>query len=66
MALPQRKVIFEPVEMMIGRGWYVLVKLPSGPDRQLGGFNTEAEAQEWIKRKSAEWLKSFENGKFMP
>jgi hypothetical protein len=31
---------------------------------QLGGFKTENEAQEWIKRKSIPWLKEFEGGKY--
>jgi len=61
---PKRKVEFEAVEMMIGRGWYVLVKLPQGPQPQLGGFNSQAEAQDWIARKSAAWLKDYQNGKY--
>ncbi len=64
MATPKRKIEFEAVEMMIGRGWYVLVKLPSGPQPQLGGFNSEAEARDWITRKSAVWLKEYQNGKY--
>lgn len=64
MVDPRHRVTFSPVEMMIGRGWYILVRLPSGRDQQLGGFNTEAEAQDWIQRKSADWLKHFENGKY--
>ncbi len=64
MANSKPKVIFEPVEMMIGVGWYVRVTLPKGRQPQLGGFNTEAEAVSWIKRESADWLKGFEGGKY--
>ena len=34
------------------------------PPAQLGGFKTEDEAREWIKRKSIAWLKEFEGGKY--
>jgi hypothetical protein len=64
MPHPKPKVIFEPVEMMIGVGWYVLVTLPKGRQPQLGGFQTEAEAVAWIKRESATWLKEYEGGKY--
>jgi hypothetical protein len=45
--------------------WPVLVKLPSGRYCRLGGSNTEAEAEHWIKRKPVAWLKDFENGKYV-
>ena len=51
------KVDFQPVEMRVGSGWFVRVTLPRGEPPRLGGFKTEAEATEWIKRKSAAWLK---------
>jgi hypothetical protein len=60
----QPKVIFEPVEMKIGKGWYVLATPPKGTPTQLGGFKTEDEAREWIKRKSIPRLKEFEGGKY--
>jgi hypothetical protein len=61
---PRPEVIFEPVEMKIGKGWYVLATPPKGTAAQLGGFKTEDEAREWIKRKSIAWLKEFEGGKY--
>jgi hypothetical protein len=64
MAHSQPKVIFAPVEMKIGKGWYVLAAPPKGTPAQLGGFKTEDEAREWIKRKSIAWLKEFEGGKY--
>jgi hypothetical protein len=54
---------FEPVEMKVGNGWYVLATLPRGTPIQLGGFQTEAEAREWIKRKAPAWLKDQESGR---
>src|SRR5579863_9116523 len=52
-----QKVEFEPVEMTPGLGWCVRVVLPTGKKIHLGDFNTEAEAREWIVRKSAAWFK---------
>jgi hypothetical protein len=52
------KVDFQPVEMRVGSGWFVRVTLPRGEPPRLGGFKTEAEATEWIKRKSAVWVLS--------
>jgi|HubBroStandDraft_6_1064221.scaffolds.fasta_scaffold999186_1 hypothetical protein len=60
----ESKVIFDPVEMKIGKGWYILATPPKGTPVQLGGFKTEDEAREWIKRKSIPWLKEFEGGKY--
>ena len=64
MARIKPRVEFEPVEMKIRPGWYVCVTLPDGKQPKLGGFNTEAEAREWIKHKSFVWLKEYENGKY--
>ena len=64
MARIKPKVEFEPVEMTIRPGWYVRVTLPHGKQPKLGGFNTEAEAREWIKHKSSVWLKEYECGKY--
>jgi hypothetical protein len=58
------KVEFEPARMEIGRGWCVRVKLPRGEGPQLGGFKTEDEARDWINRKSAAWLKEYEDGRY--
>jgi hypothetical protein len=57
-------VEFEPVEMKIGKGWCVRAKPPKGTPALLGGFKTEEEAREWIRRKSPAWLKEFEGGRY--
>jgi len=51
------KVEFQAVRMDSGAGWFIRVLLPEGEQPRLGGFSTEAEAADWIKRKSAGWLK---------
>jgi len=57
MAVVNAKVEFQPVRMDSGAGWFIRVLLPKGEQPRLGGFNTEAEATEWIRRRSAVWLK---------
>ena len=51
------KVEFQPVRMDSGAGWFIRVLLPEGEQPRLGGFSTEAEAADWIRHKSARWLK---------
>jgi hypothetical protein len=50
------KAKFEPVRLRVEPHWYVRVTFPSGQQKYIGGFETEAAAQEWIALKSAEWL----------
>jgi hypothetical protein len=57
MANISSKVEFETVPMDTRAGWFVRVLLPKGEQPRLGGFKTKAEATEWIRRKSAAWLK---------
>ncbi len=63
MADTKPKVIFEPVPMKNGKGWYVRVKFPHGPQPQIDGFNRKAEAIAWIEHESGDWLKRYEGGK---
>jgi hypothetical protein len=58
------KVEFEAIELKAKPGWYVLVTLPHGNQPELGNFNTEIEAREWIKRRSPAWLKKYEQGRY--
>jgi hypothetical protein len=57
-------VTFEPVQSKDGSEWYVRLTLPDSRQPQIYGFKTEAKAQDWIKSKSDEWLKSYDNGKY--
>ena len=36
--------------------WRVLATFPNGAQVQIGDFRSPDEAEEWIRRKSAEWL----------
>jgi hypothetical protein len=64
MTTTKPRVLFEPMPMKIGSGWYVLVTFPSGVSHRLGGFKTEEEARVWIACKSAAWLKEYDAGKY--
>ena len=64
VATTKPRVLFEPMPMKIGSGWYVLVTFPSGVSHRLGGFKTEEEARIWIACKSAAWLKEYDAGKY--
>ena len=59
------KVEFTPVEKK-RQEWVVRAVLPTGKELQIGAFNCEAEAREWIERKSAFWLslKGCERGRY--
>jgi hypothetical protein len=50
---------FEPLELDVGLGWCARVTLPQGKQRQLGNFDTELEAQDWIHRRSSAWLRKY-------
>ena len=47
---------FEPRPMETGPGWRVRVTWPDGEVEYIPGFQTEAEAKEWIETKSRQWL----------
>jgi hypothetical protein len=64
MAPHKAKTKFEPAELKAGIGWCVRLTLPSGRQPQIDGFETEAEAREWIKARSAAWLKMYESGRY--
>jgi hypothetical protein len=60
------KVEFEPIVAQSGENWAVRATLPSGKKVDLGCFNNEGEAREWIARKSSAWLtlKGCEGGRY--
>ena len=43
------EVQFEVREVKIGRGYYVHVIPPNGVPEDVNGFETDHDAQEWIK-----------------
>jgi hypothetical protein len=58
------KARFEPVRLKSGKGWYVRVTPPHGRETQIEGFTRKAEALAWVEHESAQWLKTYESGKF--
>ena len=60
-----QKTTFEAVQIKMGPEWYVHVTLPNGEQPHLGRFKMEAEAIEWIRDKSAGWLKGYESSRFV-
>ncbi len=57
MRKPEKKPEMRPRELKDGSGWYVLVNWGDRPSEQWGGFQSEAEAQQWIDQDSANWLR---------
>ena len=57
------KIEFRPTKMQSGVGWSIQVLKAGHPPYQLGGFKTEAEAVDWVQRKSATWLKDNPDGR---
>jgi len=58
------KAKFEPIRLKSGRGWYVRVTPAHGREAQIEGFTRKAEAVAWVEHESAEWLKTYEGGKY--
>jgi hypothetical protein len=56
MKQPIMKPDMEPRELKDGSGWYVLVTWGDRPSQQMGGFESEAEAQLWIDHDADGWL----------
>jgi hypothetical protein len=54
----QKKPEMRPRELKDGSGWYVLVQWADRPSQQVGEFQSEEEAQQWIIENSADWLRT--------
>jgi hypothetical protein len=65
MSASTSKARFEPVRLKSGKGWYVRVTPPHGRETQIGGFARKAEALAWVEYESAEWLTTYEGGKYV-
>jgi hypothetical protein len=48
----------QPRQLKDGSGWYVLVKWGDLPPEQVGGFESEIEARQWIIENSSEWFRA--------
>jgi hypothetical protein len=66
VAMPRLKpkAKFEPLELKAEPGWCVSVTLPHGERIQVGRFQTEAKARDWIADKAADWLKNYRGGRY--
>jgi hypothetical protein len=62
MVLHPLEAHFQARPLKRGTGWYVLVSWDGGRTAQINDFASEAEADEWIKNKSAGWLKTRDTG----
>lgn len=54
----KQKPEMQPRELKDGSGWYVLVKWGDLPSEQVGGFQSENEARQWIIENSSEWFRA--------
>jgi hypothetical protein len=52
------KPTFTVSEDKVGTGWHVVAVLEDGVPVEVPGFRSEAEAHDWIDRKSGAWLKA--------
>lgn len=64
MPVSTQKARFDPVRVKSGKGWCVRVTPPHGRETQIEGFTRKAEALAWVEHESAEWLKTYEGGKY--
>jgi hypothetical protein len=63
-AVSAPKAKFDTVRLKSGKGRYVRVTPPHGRGTQIEGFTRKAEAVAWVEHESAEWLKTYEDGKY--
>ena len=62
MADGNARVRFEPIQLQPGAGWHVLITLRYGKQLKINGFESSAEAREWIRTESAAWLSKYNSG----
>ena len=57
MAKPTGEITLAPQPIKVGTQWHVVGTSPGGQQEHVTGFNTEADALDWIVSESADWLK---------
>jgi hypothetical protein len=64
--MPNQKLAtkFEPIELKAHPLWTVRVTLPHGESVDVGHFEAEARARDWIANKAANWLKKYRGGRY--
>jgi hypothetical protein len=58
------KVKFEPSAFLAESAWCVQVTLPHGERINVGRFDAESEATNWIAAHSAKWIKKYRGGRY--
>jgi hypothetical protein len=58
------KVKFEPSALLAEPGWCVCVTLPHGQRINIGHFDAESEAANWIAAHSLKWIKKYRGGRY--
>ncbi len=58
MVMTEKKPEMQPRELKDGSGWYVLVHWGYRPSEQVGWFPSQDEAQQWINKESASWIRT--------
>jgi len=58
MAPPGRKLIFDPIPRKVLGEWHIGVQYPNGRYGVIKGFQTEAEAKQWLgSRQCKDWIR---------
>jgi hypothetical protein len=57
MKTSKKQPKLEARERRDGTGWFVLVTWGDRPSEQVGGFPSQAEAQQWIDRSGPSWVR---------
>ena len=58
------KLKFEPSALLAESAWCVQVTLPHGERINVGRFDAESEATNWIAAHSAKWIKKYRGGRY--
>jgi hypothetical protein len=59
------KVKFEPCALLAELAWSIQVTLPHGERINVGRFDAEKEAANWIAAHSAKWIKKYRGGRYV-
>jgi hypothetical protein len=56
MAKPTGEITLAVQPVKVGAQWHVVSTYPGGQQEHITGFETEADALDWIANDSADWL----------
>ena len=52
------KPVMKPCSLKDGSAWYIELTWPDGRVEHIDSFQSKAEIDDWISRKSSTWLKA--------